>query len=227
MTSQKKKSEARAEKKKTAVRTLSDNITRLRMNVTRDMKSDDERLALTAMIVRIIDHTAERVGNDGSANNGHFGITGLQCRHATLSKNRVRLRYIGKSGVTQDKAFTDAAVASLLRKRMRYCKNRTDSIFATRDGFKIRADRVNRYLSRFGVTAKDIRGYLANRFIVRDLRRFSGMLHGEKERHKVFLASVRRVASKVGHQPATLRKHYLLPNLENNYIKYGQLPRIS
>jgi len=63
------------------------------------------------------------------------------------------------------------------------------------------------------------RGYLANRFMAERLERYTGTLHGEKERKKAFLQEVKKVA------PSTLRKHYLLANFEKRYIEQGYIPR--
>lgn len=213
----------RSEKKKRAVYTLARNITRMRMNYRWDMKSDNERTMLNALAVGIMDKTAERVGNNDSASNGHYGVTGLKCHHIKVRGNQVRLQYIGKSGVKQDKRFSDKDIAGILKKRVRECKR---FIFETSDGRKISPDSVNRYLSQFDITAKDIRGYLANRFMVERLKGFQGELQGPKERKKVFLKEVKAVSKKVGHTKATLRKHYLLPKLETNYIERGILPRV-
>jgi len=215
----KRQEAARVNKKKNAVNNLVRNISRLRNHMRRDIKSKDLRTAYKAMAVIMIDKTAERVGNAESAKEGHFGITGLRCRHVTVRGNRVHLKYVGKSGVSQDKAFTDPDVAKLLRKRMKTCK-RNESVIP------VGSDSINRYLKPFGITAKDIRGYQSNKLMTQALSKWKGRVKGEKERKKVFLAEVKKVAGKVGHQPATLRKHYLLPNFEDNYVKHGRLPGV-
>ena len=215
----------RSAKKQVAVKTLAENITRLRMHYRKDMHSDDEKLAFTAMAVAVMDKTAERVGNEESAKNGHFGVTNFKCRHASISGNKVHLYYIGKSGVQQDKTFSDPDIARLMRKRIARCARSGDFIFETKERFHINAEKVNRYLADFDISAKDIRGYLANRFMAERLERYTGVLHGEKERKKAFLQEVKKVAKKVGHLPSTLRKHYLLPNFEKRYIEQGYVPR--
>lgn len=216
----------RIEKKVDAVHVLKNNITCIRNRYRRDLRSKDERVAMTALAVAVIDKTAERVGNRESARSGHYGITGLRCRHVSTRGNKVRLRYVGKSGVVQDKSFSDADMAKLLRKRLCACKRRSDPVFMVNE-VRIPPERINRYLAPYGITAKDMRGYLANRFMVQALDKYKGRLCGEKERKKAFLIEVKKVAGKVGHQPATLRKHYLLPNFEDNYVKYGHLPSVA
>jgi len=216
----------RADKKRAAVKNLSNSITRLRQRVSTDLRRGDERDQLTAAIVRIMDRTAARVGNDASASKGHFGVTGLQCRHVSVKGNRIDLEYVGKSGVAQKKGFSDADVARVIGDCLRRCRRGTSFVFVTSSGFRVKADRVNRYLSRYGVTAKDLRGYGANRFMVAALRKYRGQISGEKARKKAFMAELRKVAKKVGHTPATLRKHYLIDGFESNYVSRGQFPRL-
>src|SRR5574343_840523 len=52
---------------------LSSSIGKLRKKVEKDLKSSDTKTKLTALVVALIDHTYERVGNDESAEErGHF-----------------------------------------------------------------------------------------------------------------------------------------------------------
>ena len=213
----------RAKKKVDAVRTLSNNMQSLRNRVTRDLKSEDEKTQLTALVIAIMDKTAERVGNEESAGEDRVGITGLKKKHVSLEeKNKVRLLYVGKSFVEHEKEFTNETMAKILAKLMERAKKPDDSIMVTSDGFKIKADRVNRYLEEFNVTAKDIRGYAANNMVIDCLKRLD-KIEDEKERKKKFNSIVKNVAERVGHGPATLRKHYLLPKLESEYIKSGEI----
>jgi hypothetical protein len=48
----------------------------------------------------------------------------------------------------------------------------------------------------------------------------------EKDRPKVFNAALRKIGEKVGHGAATLRKHYLLPEIETTFYRYGDTRRI-
>ena len=86
-------------------------------------------------------------------------------------------------------------------------------------------DRVNRYLADFDVTSKDIRGYNSNRFVVSELMK-TGRTE-EKDRKKVFNSVVKNVAEKIGHTPATLKNHYLLPEIQEYFYKYGSIGRIK
>lgn len=213
----------RWELKRDSIYNLRDKIDRLKRKVRADLYSSDDKTRLTALVIRIMMLTSERVGNSESAKNGHFGVTEFKRKHITLNGNKVTLNYIGKSGVEHEKEFTDATCAIMLNDLMK----RNDSfVFVTQDGFKIKADKVNRYLRRFDAKSKDIRGFNANRLMVMELNRI-GKVKEEKQRAKVFNEALRKIGAKIGHGPATLRKQYLLPEIEQQFYKHGSIGRIK
>jgi DNA topoisomerase I len=216
---------ARRQKKVESLRTLADNIIKLRRRVNKDLSDDNEKTRLTALVITIMDKTAERVGNEESMKNGHVGVTGFKKKHIKVDGNTVHFNYVGKSGVKQDKQLTDERIASMLKKCLDRAKGPEDCVFCTEDGFKVKADKVNRYLDEFGVTAKDIRGYAANRFMIEALKN-AKISSDEDERKKKFREVIKTVAEKVGHGAGTLRKHYLLPNIEMDYVKKGNISNI-
>lgn len=213
----------RWECKRDSIYNLRDNINRLKRKVSSDLYNMNEKELLTALVIRIMFITSERVGNEESATNCHFGITQLKNKHVTINGKSICLRYVGKSGVKHEKCFIDERSAILLNK-LKY-KNK-DFIFVTQDGFKIKPDRVNRYLADFGVKSKDIRGYNANRMVVMYLSRF-GKVSDEKQRVKIFNECLRKVSEKIGHGASTLRTHYLLPEIESNFYTRGSVGKIN
>jgi hypothetical protein len=215
---------ARLAKKREHCEQLANSIRALRGNLTRDMKSDDEKVRLTALIIAIIDKTAERIGNEESEGNGHFGVTGFRKKHISISGNTVTLNYKGKSGVIHEKKFTDELIASTLKQAIKDTPKR--SIFVTSDGFRIKADRVNRYLSEYDISAKDLRGYHANKYIIDKLHK-QEISPEIKDRKVVFKKAVRYSAARVGHAPMTLQKHYLFPELQVDYVDHGKIINLS
>jgi DNA topoisomerase-1 len=210
----------RWDKKKLNIGALAHNIRSLRYNVTLDLKSDDEKKFMTALAVDLMDKTAERVGNDESASNGHFGITGLNKHHISVDGNAVTLKYKGKSGVQHDKTITDAGLADSVRKAIKISPTRY--LLCTSDKFKINADRINRYLADYEITAKDIRGYSANKWIINKLKEVEPA-EDEAKRKKQFNEIAKKVAKKVGHGLPTLKKHYMIPELETSFISRGKV----
>lgn len=215
----------RRSRKVDALRNIASQIIKLRRRVTKDLDSDNEKEQLTATVVGIMDKTAERVGNDESAENDHVGVTGFKKKNISVEGKTVRFNYVGKSGVEHEKQLTDEKISSIIKKLINRTKNEDDFLFVTEDGFKIKADRVNRFLDEFDVTAKDIRGYAANRLTIEALNN-SKELKDEKDRAKKFREVVKSIAGKVGHGANTLRIHYLLPNLEREYVKNNKIINI-
>lgn len=212
----------RKSKKMKAIKNIAENIIKLRRKVNKDLQSEDEKTKLTATIIYLMDKTAERVGNEESAENDHVGVTGFKKKHIKVEGKTIYFDYVGKSGVDHEKKMNDEIVSKILKELIDRTKNNEDYIFVTKEGFKIKADKVNRYLDEFDVNAKDIRGYAANRFVI-ELLKNTEQLKEESDRKKRFIEVVKRVAEKVGHGPTTLRTHYLLSNLEKEYVENNRI----
>ena len=206
---------------------LSRNIGKLRAQVKKDLSSGDPDKAMTALAVALIDHTYERVGNDQSAEEGHVGVTGWQRNHISFGKGKATIKYVGKSGVGQKKTVTDKAILTALRDAYEAAGD-GDSIFEHNTG-KVDASKVNAYLKRFNVTAKDIRGLHANREMREALKVIrKGALPGDPKERKAQLKeewkkALEETSKKVGHEASTLRSQYLVPGLEDTFLKDGTI----
>lgn len=212
--------------KRESIYNLRDKVSRLKRKVYSDLFSSDDRTRLTALVVRIMMLTSERVGNNDSAKNGHFGVTGFKRKHVDVEGNQIILTYIGKSGVEHEKTFSDATSALMLRDLIKFAKTPNSPLFTTKDGFEIKADKVNRYLRKFDAKSKDIRGFNANRMMVIELKS-KGKIKSENDRKKVFNEALRKISAKIGHGPATLRKQYLLPEIEEKFYAHGSIGKIK
>ncbi len=207
---------------------LRNKIEDVRSKVKKDMKSSDPEKMLTALAVALMDHTFERVGNDESAGDGHFGVTGWQRKHISFGKSGVTVKYVGKSGVKQEKRVTDPAIKKALRDAYEASDDEDASIFEY-EGGKVTAEKVNAYLDEYDISAKDIRGMHANCEMqdrLREVRKKGGKLpEDKKEREKQlkeeFKDALRTPADAVGHEPATMKSQYLVPGLEDTYLKDG------
>jgi len=212
---------------------LSGKIHKIRAQVKKDLKSKDQKTALTALAVALMDATAERVGSEASAKGdlndkgeAHFGVTTWKTKHITFNGSSATIKYTGKSGVKHEKKVTDSAIVSALKKAHETCKD--GGIFCTEDG-KITGSTVNDYLKDFDITAKDLRGFHANadmREALKKARSKGGkLLEDKKEREKQlkdeFKEALEEVADDVGHEPSTLKNQYLTPGLEDTFLKDG------
>ena len=216
--------EARWKKKKERLEHLSNDIRRLRLNISKDLNSDNEKVRLTAIVLSVMDKTAERVGNDASAKEGHYGVTGLRKKHVKVDGNKVTLCYTGKSGVEHEKSFSDEKISKNLKWAID--NSPTLFVFCTSDKFRIKNDRINRYLKDFGITAKDLRGFRANFWITEKLNKLTPE-ETEPKRKKQYMAVLKDVAAKIGHGRATLNKHYAIPELQINWVDKGKVVDIK
>jgi DNA topoisomerase-1 len=211
--------EPRWNKKRNSVYTLRENLNRLKSKVYKDLKSENEKQKLIATIIRIMINTSERVGNKKSSENGHFGVSQFRNKHLKVSGSLIELDYKGKSGVDHSKVFKDKTVADIIAEKK---KQRNMYLFTTSDGLRISPEMVNNYLSEFDITSKDIRGFNANRFVLSELIKVQPVTD-EKERKKVFNQVLNKISEKIGHTKATLRKQYLLPEIEESFYKTGKI----
>lgn len=207
---------------------LRQHMSDLRDCVRADLKSKDTHKRMVALVVSLMDQTCERVGNDDSAKDGHFGVTGWKVSHVTFKGDKATIKYVGKSGVDHTKTVDHGPTVTALKDLVKG-RGKDDSIFDADDA-KVTADDVNQYLKKFDVTAKDIRGFRANDEMCKALRevRAKGpkdLPRDRKERDKIlkaeFKQALEQVAETVGHEAATLRSQYLVPGLEDEFVKDG------
>lgn len=196
----------------------------LRKRFRKDLDASDPKTFQTALVVALIDETFERVGNPESAEDGHFGVTQWQKGHVAFSNGKASVRYVGKSGVRQTKTVSDAKIVKALKKVWGEAEGKESDLFPETD-----AEAVNNYLPE-GVTAKDIRGLHANRVMRDELSKATTrarMPDGRKERQEALKESFKKAleatAKAVGHEPATLKGQYLVPGLEESFLKDGTI----
>lgn len=212
----------RNRKKAERVEKLRKQMKKLQTKVRSDVNSDDEKTRDLALAVGLMDETFERIGNDGSAKEGHFGVTTWRVKHVKFSKGSATITYVGKSGVDQKKKITNSRIVSALKKA---CKDKKPEDCV----LNVSASEVNTYLKPLDITAKDIRGFHANREMKDQLRKVrKGKLpEDKKERDKKlkdeFKKALEETAKSVGHEPSTLRSQYLVPGLEDDYMKDGTI----
>ena len=91
-------------------------LPRIRCTVARDLKPPGpSRDRVLATVVRLLERTHIRVGNDGYAReNGSFGLTTLRDGHAAIQPHRVAFRFRGKHGIQHDIAIEDPHLARLV-----------------------------------------------------------------------------------------------------------------
>jgi DNA topoisomerase-1 len=96
-------------------------LPRIRARVARDLRlgakeASPGRAAVLAALVRLLDTTFLRVGNEEYAStNRSYGLTTLRNRHAAVRGATLKLRFRGKSGVLHEARVDDPRVARVVR----------------------------------------------------------------------------------------------------------------
>ena len=207
---------------------LRKNIHKLEAQVKKDLESGDPEKVLTALAVGLMRATHERVGNEESASEGHVGVTGWSKSHVKFSRGKATISYVGKSGVKQKKVISDKALVSKLKDAYEACE---DDIFCHDTG-TVDAKKVNAYLKKFDITAKDLRGFGANSVMKEKLEALrKGELPTDPKERKAqleegFQKALEETAEAVGHEASTLRSQYLVPDLEAEYMKGRVMTRM-
>ena len=204
---------------------LRTRLGKLRTKVDNDLKSSNQKTKLTALVVALIDHTYERVGNDESADErGHFGVTGWQKQHISMGNGKAVIKYTGKSGVKHEKIVDDPKIIPALKAAYDSVEKSSGGLFED-----VSSTDVNDYLKSFDITAKDLRGLHANREMqerLKSIRSKGSKLPSDRTgKDKILKAEFKKAlegaAEAVGHEASTLRSQYLVPALEEAYLKDG------
>ena len=200
---------------------------KLRKQVEKDLNAKDDKKKQTAMAVALINETYERVGNEDSADKGHYGVTGWKASHISFKEGKAVLKYTGKSGVKHTKEVTDSKLISALKAA---AKGKGDDEEVLPD---VSASDINEYLKPYEITAKDMRGFHANREMRKALgkvrKKGPALPHARKEKDKIlkeeFKKALEEVADIVGHTTSILRSDYLVPGLEDSYVHDGSVQK--
>lgn len=214
----------RIKRKEKRLKRLNNSLERLREKVKKDLESDDIKTKLIALAVGLIDETYERIGNAQSAEErDHYGVTTWKAKHIKFDGNKAKIKYVGKSGVKQEKEVKNKQLVNALKELVDE-KKKDARVFELGD-YILFPKHINAYLEPFGITAKDIRGFHANEEMRGELKKVrKGKLPNdpkekEKKLKEEFKEALEMAAKRVGHNPSTLKNQYLVPSIETNYMK--------
>jgi len=195
-------------------------LPRIRRRVARDLAASNgpahAREAVLATIVRLLDTTLLRVGNEEYArSNRSFGLSTLRQRHAELKGSRLSLSFRGKSGVSHSVAVEDPAVARIVRR----CQS-------------LPGQELFQYVDEQGQTrtvgSSDVNDYLREAsggdFTAKDFRTWHGSVHAldlalNRPPGEASIAApsatevLAAVASRLGNTVAVCRKSYVHPSV--------------
>ncbi|MGH8708646.1 MAG: DNA topoisomerase IB [Burkholderiales bacterium] len=209
---------------------FSEALPLLRERVERDLRAEDlSRRQLLATVVRLLDRTLIRVGNDEYARaNRSFGLTTLRRRHVHVEGDLLRFSFRGKSGVEHSISVADPRLAHIIQR----CRDLPgQELFQYLDARKKRqtvsSEDVNAYLreaSDRDITAKDFRTWGGTMLAAVELRAM-GPAASRREADRNILRAIDAVAERLGNTRAVCRKYYVHPALIQAYLLGRTVPR--
>ncbi len=221
--------EARDQSKFRRMLEFSEVLPALREGIERDLRAPDlSRRQLLATVVRLLDRTLIRVGNDEYVReNRSYGLTTLRRRHVTVDGTMLRFSFRGKSGVEHTIAVADPRLAKIVQR----CRDLPgEELFRYVDSNKKRqlvsSDDVNAYLRELtdrDITAKDFRTWGGTMLAAVELRRL-GAAASRREADRNVIAAIDAVAERLGNTRAVCRKYYVHPALLQAYLLGHTVP---
>jgi DNA topoisomerase-1 len=198
-------------------------LPRIRRRTERDLRRRGlPREKVLALVVRLLEETLIRVGNDEYAReNRSFGLSTLRSRHASVHGSQVRFTFRGKGGKEHEIDVRDRRLARLV-KRCQELPGQELFQYLDADG-----DRVN-------VTSSDVNDYLrevsGDDFTAKDFRTWAGTvaaamalqeltaIDDEAGRKKAVVRAIEQVAQQLGNTPTVCRACYVHPEVIDRYL---------
>ena len=222
---------ARDQSKFRRVLEFSEVLPEIREQVERDLRAPDlTRRQILATVVRLLDKTLIRVGNDEYAReNRSYGLTTLRGRHVEIRGPKLRFSFRGKSGINHTVAISDRRLARIVQ-RCQDLPGQELFKFLDADDRRqtISSDDVNAYLREItgrDITAKDFRTWAGTMLAARELRTI-GPAASQRQARQNILRAVDAVAERLGNTRAVCRKYYIHPALQAAYLQ-GLTARVS
>jgi DNA topoisomerase-1 len=201
-------------------------LPKLRARIARDLRRNGlVRERVLATILRLLDRTHVRIGNEEYARNNHsYGLSTLRDRHARVRGEQVLLKFRGKSGRVHEVMLTDARVARVVRR----CEDLPGQhLFQYRDEdgrpHRINSNDVNDYLREIAgseFTAKDFRTWAATVSVAGEL-----IGHGRASQ-AMLRAAIEHAAAELGNTPAVCRRAYVHPAIMQAYEAASEAARL-
>lgn len=198
-------------------------LPRLRRRVTIDLRRPGlPREKVLAAVVRLLETTFLRVGNEQYARDNHaYGLSTLRNRHAKVNGSSVKFLFRGKGGKEIEAGIDDGRVARVI-KRCQELPGQLLFMYLDEDGAPGMIDSadVNEYLQRAAgpsFTAKDFRTWAATAMTARALAA-AARPASKAEASRNVIAAIKAVGEALGNTPAVCRRSYIHPAVIDDYL---------
>ncbi len=198
-------------------------LPKIRKKVNEDLATPGlPQRKVIAAIVRLLDETCIRIGNDEYAkSNKSYGLTTLKEQHVDVHGDNVRLHFRGKSKQDHDIKLRDGRLAKIVKQLQELPGQ---ELFQYRqessDYVKVDSADVNDYrraVTEEDFTAKDFRTWHGTGQMAQELAAL-GPAESETEAKRNIVEAVKVTAKRLGNRPAACRKYYIHPAILESYI---------
>ena len=189
------------------------------------------RAKILATIIRLLETTCIRVGNEEYARENHsYGLTTMHNRHVTVKGSTITFDFTGKSGVHHTIDIQNRRLANIVQK----CHDLPGYElfqYIDEDGHRhtVQSSDVNSYLHEISgehFTAKDFRTWAGTVLTAMLLREFEPY-ETQTQAKKNVIQAIKSVAERLGNTPTVCRKCYIHPAVLEQYQSGAMLQAIE
>ena len=205
-------------------------LPKIRERVEADLRLPElPRRKLLAVVVRLLETTLIRVGNEEYArDNESYGLSTLKSRHAKVNGTEISFVFRGKSGKDHRISIRDRQLARIVKQSQELPGQ--DLFQYVDDDGEVRtigsAD-VNEYLREISgddFTAKDFRTWAGTVLAAMALRELDGF-ESEAGAKRNIRQAIESVAKALGNPQAVCRKCYVHPAVIEGYLEGDTIPK--
>jgi DNA topoisomerase-1 len=196
----------------------------LRRQIEEDLRRPGlDRRKVLAAVVRLLELTLIRVGNEEYALSNHsYGLSTLRDRHVDIKGKTLRFRFRGKSGIHHEIALADPRLARVVRR----CQDLPgQELFQYEDAeggtVNVTSADVNDYIRELcgqGFTAKDFRTWGATVLAFVALGALERSEAGTLQKQQIN-AAIDKVASRLGNTRTVCRHSYIHPGVIDAFVE--------
>ncbi len=197
-------------------------LPRIRRRVNHDLATRGlTKPKVVAAIVRLLETSLIRVGNEEYARNNHsFGLTTMRDHHADVNGSTIRFRFRGKSGVNGTWSFAipgwrESSVVA------RTCPDKSCFSISMRPERSMTSDRrtsttISRGLrpGHYGERLSDLGRNGVTAQALQEFESFDSQARAKKN----ILRAIESVASRLGNTPSVCKKCYIHPAVFDAYL---------
>ena len=206
-------------------------LPKIRRKVAADLRRREmTREKIVATVVRLLETTVIRVGNDEYARENHsYGLTTMRNRHVEVQKADIIFSFRGKSGKHHEITLHDQRLAKIIRACQEMPGQELFSYLEEGETRHVGSADVNDYLRQItgrDFTAKDFRTWVGTVLAGTAFREFEAVTSAQQAKKNIGTV-IESVAKVLGNTPAVCRKCYVHPDVINAYLEGETLDSVT